>query len=84
MKNNKIRKVMREYKKGKLHSSSQQGPVVTNVKQAIAIALSEQRKTNKKPKPPDLTKPNSKANIQKPLYRGNPNNRRDLKDYWTT
>jgi hypothetical protein len=84
MKNNKIKKVMQEYKKGKLHSSSPKGPVVTNVKQAIAIALSEQRKTNKKPKPPDLTNPKNKTNIQKPLYRGNPNNRRNLKDYWTT
>lgn len=53
------------------------------IKKIIATALAEQRK-NKKPKPPDLTNPKSKANIQKPLYRGNPNNRRDLKDYWTT
>lgn len=44
MKNNKIRKVMREYKTGKLHSGSKKGPIVKNVKQAIAIALAEQRK----------------------------------------
>lgn len=83
---NKIKKVMQEYKTGKLHSGSKKGPVVKNVKQAIAIALSEQRKQNKNPKPPqsNLTKPRVKANIQKPVYRGNPNNRRDLKDYWTT
>jgi len=83
---NKIKKVMQEYKTGKLHSGSKKGPVVKNVKQAIAIALSEQRKQNKNPKPPkpNLTNPKSKANIQKPIYRGNPNNRRDLKDYWTT
>jgi hypothetical protein len=34
--------VMREYKAGKLHSGSSTGPRVTNPKQAIAIALSEQ------------------------------------------
>jgi len=83
---NKIKKVMQEYKTGKLHSGSKKGPVIKNVKQAIAIALSEQRKQNKNPKPPqpNLTKPKVKANIQKPVYRGNPNNRRNLKDYWTT
>lgn len=45
MKNNKIKKVMKEFKKGKLNSSS--GKIVTNKKQALAIALSEQRKYNK-------------------------------------
>jgi hypothetical protein len=38
----KVAKVMREFKEGKLHSSS--GDLVTNPKQAIAIALSEQRR----------------------------------------
>lgn len=37
----KVAKVMHEFKKGKLHSSS--GDLVTNRKQAIAIALSEAR-----------------------------------------
>ena len=37
----KISKVMREYKKGKLHSGSKKGPKVKSRKQAIAIALSE-------------------------------------------
>lgn len=37
----KIGKVMREYKKGKLHSGSKKGPLVKNRKQAIAIAISE-------------------------------------------
>ena len=37
----KIRTVMKEFKEGKLKSSS--GPKVTNPKQAIAIGLSEQR-----------------------------------------
>lgn len=39
----KVRKVMREYKQGTLHSGKG-GPVVTNPKQALAIALSEQRR----------------------------------------
>jgi hypothetical protein len=36
----KVGRVMREFKKGKLHSGKK-GPVVKNPKQAIAIALSE-------------------------------------------
>lgn len=37
----KVKKVMHEYKEGKLHSGSKEGPVVTNPAQARAIALSE-------------------------------------------
>lgn len=37
----KVKKVMKEFKAGKLHSGSKKGPVVTNPKQGIAIALSE-------------------------------------------
>lgn len=37
----KVKKVMREYKEGELHSGSKNGPVVKKPKQAIAIALSE-------------------------------------------
>lgn len=44
----KIRKVMREYKEGELHSGSKKGPLVTNPKQATAIALSEARKSGAK------------------------------------
>jgi len=44
----KVKKVMEEYKAGKLHSGSKKGPEVTNRKQAIAIAMSESRKANKK------------------------------------
>ncbi len=44
----KVKKVMEEYKAGKLHSGSKKGPEVTNKKQAVAIALSEARKAGAK------------------------------------
>jgi hypothetical protein len=47
VKGKKIAKVMREYKKGELHSGSKKGPKVTNPKQAMAIALSESRRMKK-------------------------------------
>lgn len=40
---NKIKKVMKEFSKGELHSGSKNGPVVKNPAQAKAIALSEAR-----------------------------------------
>jgi hypothetical protein len=40
----KGRKVMREYGKGELRSGSKHGPKVTDPKQAIAIAFSEERR----------------------------------------
>lgn len=40
----KVKKVMKEYSEGKLHSGSKKGPVVSDRKQAIAIGLSEARK----------------------------------------
>ncbi|MEN6512254.1 MAG: DUF6496 domain-containing protein [Chloroherpetonaceae bacterium] len=40
----KVKKVMEEFKEHKLHSGSKKGPLVTNPKQGIAIALSEARK----------------------------------------
>ncbi len=46
---NKVAVVMKEYKEHKLHSSSKKGPLVTNPKQGIAIALSEARKSEGKP-----------------------------------
>ncbi len=48
----KIKKVMSEFKEGELHSGSKKGPVVNDKKQAIAIGLSEARKSGAKiPKP---------------------------------
>ncbi len=44
MNQNKIARVMREYKHGELHSGSKKGPEVTSRAQALAIALSEARK----------------------------------------
>jgi hypothetical protein len=46
-KGGKVAKVMREFGEGKLHSGSKKGPKVTNPKQAVAIALSEQRSMKK-------------------------------------
>ena len=46
-KGGKVEKVMGEFGKGDLHSGSKKGPKVTNPKQAIAIALSEQRAAKK-------------------------------------
>lgn len=44
----KVHKVMKEWKKGELHSGSKEGPKVSNQKQAVAIALSEARKAGAK------------------------------------
>lgn len=38
---NKVKKVMKEYGSGKLHSGSKKGPLVKSKKQALAVALSE-------------------------------------------
>jgi hypothetical protein len=43
----KVKKVMKEFSKGELHSGSKKGPVVTNPKQAVAIGYSETRKGKK-------------------------------------
>jgi len=37
----KTKKIMHEWKAGKLHSGSKRGPVVKNQKQAVAIMLNE-------------------------------------------
>lgn len=52
----KIRKVMREYKSGTLHSGSKHGPKVKSRRQAIAIAMSEAGMSKKKPKKPKRPK----------------------------
>jgi hypothetical protein len=44
----KVKKVMKEFKAGKLHSGSKKGPKVTSRKQAIAIAMSEAGMAKKK------------------------------------
>lgn len=41
---------MGEFKEGKLHSGSKTGPKVTDKKQAVAIALSEERRSKKRRK----------------------------------
>lgn len=50
MKTNKVKKVMGEFKRGTLHSGSKKGPKVKSRKQAVAIALSEQRRMKKRSK----------------------------------
>lgn len=59
----KVERVMHEYKQGELHSGSKKGPKVKNPKQAIAIALSEARKSGAKiakPTSPRLRSPGKK------------------------
>lgn len=48
MAKDKVEVVMKEFKKGKLHSGSKKGPKVKSRKQAIAIAMSEAGKSKKK------------------------------------
>lgn len=49
-KTDKIKKVMKEYSAGKLHSGSKKGPMVKSRKQAVAIAMSESGKARKSKK----------------------------------
>jgi hypothetical protein len=46
----KFAKVMKEFEEGQLHASSKVGPVVTEPKQAVAIAYSETKRKKKKKK----------------------------------
>jgi len=43
----KIKRVMEEFKSDKLHSGSKKGPLVKSRRQAVAIAISEAKKTTK-------------------------------------
>jgi hypothetical protein len=43
----KVQKVMHEFKAHQLRSGSKRGPLVTNRKQAVAIALSEAQRAKK-------------------------------------
>jgi len=42
--NKKIHKVIREFEEGKLHSGSKKGPKVKNLRQAVAIGISEAKR----------------------------------------
>jgi hypothetical protein len=42
--NEKIHKVIKEFEEGKLHSGSKRGPQVKNLKQAVAIGISEAKR----------------------------------------
>jgi len=44
----KVKKVLKEFKEGKLHSGSKTGPKVKSRKQAVAIGLSEAREKGEK------------------------------------
>ena len=44
----KISKVMKEFKAGTLNSGSSTGPVVTNRRQAVAIAMSQAKMSKKR------------------------------------
>lgn len=71
-KGGKVEKVMSEYKKGELHSGSKKGPLVKNPKQAVAIALSEARKSGAKiPKKAEGGSVDAYGNKKEP-YRGSP------------
>ena len=66
-KQKKVKKVFKEFGEGKLHSGSKEGPVVTNRKQATAIALSEAGASKIKKKHPKMSSKIAKRSIDR-LY----------------
>jgi len=78
VKGEKIAKVMREYKKGELHSGSKKGPKVTNPKQAMAIALSESRRMKKADGGEVFSDENLAYGNKKGPYRGSRKKGREL------
>jgi uncharacterized protein DUF6496 len=44
----KVHKVLAEYKAGTLHSGSDTGPIITDRKQAVAVALNSARRAGAK------------------------------------
>lgn len=67
----KFKKVMKEYKEGKLHSGSKKGPKVKNPKQAVAIAFSEERrKASKDESKPKAKKAKKSGKIMRDYLRG--------------
>ncbi len=59
--------VMHEWKTGQLHSGSSTGPKVKNQKQAVAIALSEQRQQGKPVAPKPMRAPKMSMHPHKNL-----------------
>jgi hypothetical protein len=49
-KEKKIKKVIKEFDRGELHSGSKKGPVVKSKDQALAIGYAESKKKDKKRK----------------------------------
>jgi uncharacterized protein DUF6496 len=56
-----LRPTLHEFKEGTLHSGSKHGPVVTDRKQAIAIALHEGREAGERVSPLSRAKAHLKA-----------------------
>ena len=71
-----VKGVMGELKQGDLHSGSSQGPVVTNPKQAVAIALSEQRKLRGESVPGMMATRNALRGIRNDSIRHIPKSKR--------
>ena len=61
----KFKRVEKEFKEKKLHSGSKKGPLVTNPKQMVAIAYSEQAKADESKGMKKAMKKKSKAKKNK-------------------